>query len=132
MRRPGQVAKGAGDILFGLFSIPLEGLVLISPAYAQGAPGGEAGWAGMLPIVLMFVLLYFMLIRPQQKRAKEHQAMLSKLAAGDEVVTGGGIVGKIREINDNFVSLEVADGVCITVQRGQVTSLVPKGTYKGA
>jgi len=100
-------------------------------ATADDSQGGSA-----LPTLILFLLIpvamYFLLIRPQQKRAKEHQAMLSKLASGDEVVTAGGIVGKIREINDNFVSLEVADGVCITVQRSQVTSLVPKGTYKSA
>ena len=107
---------------------------LIADVQAQAAgtppPGGGVGQIAIL--VIFVVVFYFLLIRPQQKRAKEHQAMLSKLASGDEVVTAGGIVGKIREINDNFVSLEVADGVCITVQRSQVTSLVPKGTYKSA
>jgi preprotein translocase subunit YajC len=107
---------------------------LISDAQAQAAgaapPGGGLGQIVIL--VIFVVVFYFLLIRPQQKRAKEHQAMLSKLSAGDEVVTAGGIVGKIREITDSFVSLEIAEGVCITVQRGQVTSLVPKGTYKGA
>ena len=130
MRRPGQVAKGAGAILFGLFSIPLEGLVLISPAYAQGAPGGEAGWAGMLPIVLMFVLLYFMLIRPQQKRAKEHKAMTDALQKGDEVVAAGGVVGRVTKVSDAYVSLEIAPNVEVNIQRPAVQMLLPKGTYK--
>ena len=81
---------------------------------------------------LFVVIFYFLLIRPQQKKQKEHQAMLGKLAAGDEVVTAGGILGRIIEIGDNFVTLEIADGVRIKVQRFQVTSLVPKGTLKGA
>ena len=81
---------------------------------------------------LFVVIFYFLLIRPQQKKQKEHQAMLGKLAAGDEVVTAGGILGRIVEIGDNFITLEIADNVRIKVQRFQVTSLVPKGTLKGA
>ena len=81
---------------------------------------------------LFVVIFYFLLIRPQQKKQKEHQAMLGKLAAGDEVVTAGGILGRIVEVGDNFITLEIADGVRIKVQRFQVTSLVPKGTLKGA
>jgi len=106
--------------------------LLISDAQAQvagaAAPGG--GMGQIVILVVFVVVFYFLLIRPQQKRAKEHQAMLGKLGVGDEVVTGGGIVGKIHEINDTFVTLEVAENVRIKVQRGQVTSLVPKGTYK--
>jgi preprotein translocase subunit YajC len=81
---------------------------------------------------LFVVVFYFLLIRPQQKKQKEHQAMLGKLAAGDEVVTAGGILGRIVEISDNFITLEIADNVRIKVQRFQVTTLVPKGTLKGA
>ena len=81
---------------------------------------------------LFVVIFYFLLIRPQQKKQKEHQAMLGKLAAGDEVVTTGGIVGRIVEISDNFITLEISEGVRIKVQRFHVTSLVPKGTLKGA
>ena len=81
---------------------------------------------------LFVVIFYFLLIRPQQKKQKEHQAMLGKLAAGDEVVTAGGILGRIMEISDNFLTLEIAESVRIKVQRFQVTSLVPKGTLKGA
>ena len=82
-------------------------------------------------LVVFVVVFYFLLIRPQQKRAKEHQAMLSKLATGDEVVSAGGILGRVVDIGDSFVTIEIADGVRIKVQKGQVTSLVPKGTYKG-
>ena len=109
--------------------------LLISEAQAQAVGGAGPGGGGIgqiLILVVFVVVFYFLLIRPQQKRAKEHQAMLSKLAAGDEVVTAGGIVGKIHEISDSFVTLEIADGVRIKVQRSQVTSLVPKGTYKSA
>jgi preprotein translocase subunit YajC len=84
----------------------------------------------MLP--LMLVAFYFLLIRPQQKRAKEHQALLSKLAAGDEVVTAGGILGRVTDVGDAFVSVEIADGVRIKLQKSQITQLVPKGTYKSA
>ncbi len=78
------------------------------------------------------VIFYFLLIRPQQKKQKEHQAMLGKIAAGDEVVTAGGILGRVIEVGDQFITLEIADNVRIKVQRFQVTSLVPKGTLKGA
>ena len=106
---------------------------LISPAYAQaaGAPAG-AGYSQILILVVFVAIFYFMLIRPQQKRQKEQQAMLAKLASGDEVVTSGGILGRITEVGDSFVTLEVADGVRIRVQRGQVSQLMPKGTLKGA
>jgi preprotein translocase subunit YajC len=86
----------------------------------------------MLLLPLMLVAFYFLLIRPQQKRAKEHQALLSKLAAGDEVVTAGGILGKVTDVGDSFVTVEIADGVRIKLQKSQITQLVPKGTYKSA
>src|SRR5262249_17368998 len=95
------------------------------------APAGSP-YGFMLMMVAFVVIFYFMLIRPQQKKAKEHQAMLSKLAAGDEVVTSGGILGKIVEVGDSFVTVEVADGVRLKVQKIQVTSLMPKGTLKSA
>jgi preprotein translocase subunit YajC len=106
---------------------------LISPAYAQAtgvAPGGQL--APLLMMVVFVVIFYFLLIRPQQKKAKEQQAMIAKLAAGDEVVTAGGVLGKVTEVGDAFVTVEVADGVRIKVQKFQVVSLVPKGTLKGA
>ena len=108
---------------------------LIPDAMAQ-TPGGAApagsqfGFIGVM--VLVFVFMYFMMIRPQQKKQKEHQVMLSKLAAGDEVVTSGGIVGRVTEVSDNFVTIEISDAVRIKVQRYHVTSLVPKGTLKGS
>ena len=106
---------------------------LISPAYAQaaGAPAGAA-FPQILILVVFVAIFYFMLIRPQQKRMKEQQAMLSKLASGDEVVTSGGILGRITDVGESFVTLEVADGVRIRVQRAQISQLMPKGTLKGA
>ena len=105
--------------------------MLITPAFAQGAAGGaESGWAGLLPIILMFVLLYFMLIRPQTKRAKEHKAMTEALQKGDEVVAAGGMIGRITKVSDAYVSLEIAPTVEISVQRAAVQMLLPKGTIK--
>ncbi len=104
--------------------------MLISPAFAQGVTGGDAGWAGLLPIVLMFVLLYFMMIRPQMKRAKEHKSMTEALQKGDEVVTTGGLLGKITKVSDAYITLEVASGIEINVQRPAVQTILPKGTLK--
>lgn len=104
----------------------------ITPAWAQAA-GSTAGTLGtILPLVLIFVVFYFLLIRPQTKRAKEHREMVGKLAAGDEVVTNGGILGRISEVGEHFITLEVASQVAIRVQRVQIAQLVPKGTFKGA
>ncbi len=107
--------------------------LLISDAHAQAAGAAQPS-AFQMPIlmVLMLGVMYFLLIRPQQKRAKEHTNMLSKLAAGDEVVTSGGILGKVTEVSDGFLTIEIADGVRIKVQKSQVSQLVPKGTYKSA
>lgn len=106
---------------------------IISPAYAQAAGGSASGGFSQILILVVFVaIFYFMLIRPQQKRMKDQQAMLSKLASGDEVVTSGGILGKITEVGEVFITLEIADGVRIRVQRTQITQLMPKGTLKGA
>ena len=105
---------------------------LIPEAYAQAgaaSPGGQP--APLLMMVLFIVIFYFLLIRPQQKKAKEHAAMLGKLAAGDEVVTAGGILGKVVAVGDGFVTIEIAESVQIKVQKFQVSSLVPKGTLKG-
>jgi len=108
--------------------------VLISNAFAQAAPAASQGFDmfQMLPLVLMFVLLYFLMIRPQSKRAKEHRAMLAGLQKGDEVVTAGGTLGKVTKVGDNFVSVEIAPNVEIQVQRPSITTLLPKGTVKGA
>ena len=105
----------------------------ITPAWAQAAPGGTASTlTTILPLVLIFVVFYFLLIRPQTKRAKEHREMVGKLATGDEVVTTGGILGRISEVSEHFVTLEVAANVAIRVQKFQVAQLMPKGTFKGA
>ena len=106
---------------------------LIPPAWAQGVPptaGSQIPF--ILLMVAIFVMFYFVLFRPQQKKQKEHQALISKLAAGDEVVTSGGLLGKITEVGDSFVTIEVADGVRIKVQKFQVSALMPKGTLKSA
>ena len=104
---------------------------MIGTAYAQaaGAPGQGDTLMGLLPIILMFVILYFLMIRPQMKKAKEHKTMLEGLQKGDEVVAVG-IVGKITKIDDNYVGLEVADNVVIQVQKQAVNQLLPKGTIK--
>jgi preprotein translocase subunit YajC len=105
--------------------------VLISSAYAQApAAGGDAGLMSFLPIILMFVLLYFLMIRPQMKRAKETKAMIEALQKGDEVVTAGGIVGRISKIGEQYVSLEIAPDTEISVQKAAVQMLLPKGTLK--
>jgi preprotein translocase subunit YajC len=107
---------------------------LIPDAMAQATGGAPAG-GGAMPFIMMavfVVIFYFLLIRPQQKKQKEHQAMLGKLAAGDEVILAGGILGRIIELGDQFLTIEIADNVRIKVQRFQVTTVVPKGTLKGA
>ncbi len=110
--------------------------VFISEAFAQAAPAAAAdslfggGITGMLPIILMFVVLYFVMIRPQMKRQKEAKAMIDALAKGDEVVTTGGMIGKITKIGESFLSVEIASGVEIQVQRGAVVQVLPKGTVK--
>ncbi|HEY8052688.1 MAG: preprotein translocase subunit YajC [Steroidobacterales bacterium] len=106
---------------------------LISDAWAQAAPGAPGGQFQFALIMAAFIaLFYFMLIRPQSKRAKEHQALIGKLATGDEVVTTGGLLGKIAEVGDTFLTLEVADGVRVKVQKVQIAQLMPKGTLKSA
>jgi preprotein translocase subunit YajC len=106
---------------------------LIASAHAQAAPGSAQSLIGTVgPMILIFVVFYFLLIRPQAKRAKEHKAMVSALATGDEVVTSGGMLGKVTEAGEQFLTVEVADGVRVKVQRHTVTSVLPKGTYKNA
>lgn len=111
--------------------------LLVSDAMAQSSTGGAAsalgGGYGQIVILVVFVaIFYFLLIRPQQKRAKDQQAMLSRLSTGDEVVTTGGILGRITDVGDSFITLEIAEGVRIKVQKAQVTALMPKGTLKSA
>jgi preprotein translocase subunit YajC len=107
--------------------------MLIENAYAQGAAaagGIESQIMGMLPLILMFVVLYFLMIRPQMKRQKETKAMIEALQKGDEVVTAGGVAGRITKLHDAWMTIEIADGVDIVVQRSAVTTALPKGTLK--
>ena len=106
---------------------------LIASAHAQAAGGAQPNaLLQMLPLVLIFVVFYFLLIRPQAKRAKEHKAMVAALGAGDEVVIAGGVLGRIIETGDQFLTVEIANGVQVKVQRHTVTSVLPKGTLKSA
>ena len=106
--------------------------MFISNAYAQAAaPAGAAGGLmSFLPIILMFVVLYFLMIRPQMKRQKEQKAMIDALTKGDEVVTAGGLVGKVSKVGDAYIHLDVANGTEIIMQKAAVTMLLPKGTVK--
>ncbi|MFT3757355.1 preprotein translocase subunit YajC [Thauera sp.] len=105
--------------------------MLISNAYAQAAGSDPTGGLmGLLPLILMFIVLWFLMIRPQMKRAKEHKAMVEGLAKGDEVITGGGIAGRVTEVGDSFVQVEVAANTVIAVQKQAVASVLPKGTLK--
>ncbi len=103
---------------------------LISPAYAQAAAGASNPLFQFLPLVFLLVLFYFMLIRPQMKRGREHKDMLGKLAKGDEVITTGGLAGTVREIGENFVTVEISDGVNVKMQRSAIGSVMPKGSLK--
>ncbi|HKA43428.1 MAG TPA: preprotein translocase subunit YajC [Burkholderiales bacterium] len=105
--------------------------MLISPAFAQGTgatPGG--GFESMILIVMMFGVLYFMMIRPQMKRAKEQKAMIEALQKGDEVITTGGILGRIVKLSEGYVTLEIAPDVEVQAQRASVQLVLPKGTIK--
>ena len=104
--------------------------MIISPAFAQAAPSGDSGFIGLLPIVLMFVLLYFLMIRPQMKRAKETKAMIEALQKGDEVITSGGVIGRITRIGEAYIGVEIAPNIEVNVQKGAVQVLLPKGTIK--
>ncbi len=104
--------------------------MFISSAYAQTASpaGGTDSFLGLLPIVAMFVVLYFIMIRPQMKKQKEHKAMVEALAKGDEVVIAGGVLGRVAKLGDSYLHVEVASGVELQVQRGAVVQVLPKGT----
>lgn len=108
--------------------------MFISNAYAQSAgsadPGLMANLSTFLPLILMFVVMYFLMIRPQQKRAKEQKAMMDALVKGDEVITAGGILGKVSKVNETYVTIEVAQNTEIVVQKHSITTLLPKGTLK--
>ncbi len=106
--------------------------MFISNAFAQTAAtgGAESSLMSLLPLVLMFVVLYFIMIRPQMKKQKEMKAMIEALAKGDEVVIAGGVIGRIAKLGDSFLGVEVANGVELQVQRGAVVQVLPKGTFK--
>jgi preprotein translocase subunit YajC len=102
-------------------------------AYAMGAPGGGGGAGGMmsfLPIILIFVIFYFLLIRPQQKRAKDHKALLSNLKVGDQVLTGGGIYGRVTGLRDDIITVEISDKVRVKVNRGSIGAVVKQDVMK--
>lgn len=104
---------------------------LIQNAWAEGAAAAPTpSIVDFLPLVFIFVVFYFLLIRPQSKRMKEHKALVENLSKGDEVVTNGGLLGKVMEVGDNFLLLEVADGVQFRVQKQAVSTVMPKGTMK--
>lgn len=106
--------------------------MFISPAYAQGLGGGD-GFSTLVPLVLIFAVFYFLLIRPQQKRAKMHREMLGNIRRGDKIVTGGGILGKVIKVRDNDeLDVEIAEGVKIRVQRGGVSGVMAKPGAPGA
>jgi preprotein translocase subunit YajC len=111
---------------------PTEDYMLINTAFAQGsgAPAGGSGMESLILIVLMFGVLYFLMIRPQMKRAKEHKTMVEALQKGDEVIAAGGILGRISRINESYVTLQVAENVEVQVQRPAIQLVLPKGTIK--
>jgi len=111
--------------------------VFISSAFAQTAPAAAAAGSdlqsslmSMLPLVLMFVVLYFVMIRPQMKKQKEHRSMIEALAKGDEIATAGGLIGKVAKLGDSYLTLEIATGVEVQVQRSAVVQVLPKGSIK--
>ncbi|MDB5801415.1 MAG: yajC [Rhodocyclales bacterium] len=106
--------------------------MFINEAWAQTAVPGGADIMSMLPIILMFIVLYFVMIRPQMKRAKEHKAMVEAIQKGDEVIAAGGVLGRVTKVADNYVTLEIAANVEIRVQRPAVQLVLPKGTIKSA
>ena len=105
--------------------------LLISPAWAQAGAQADP-ITSFLPLIIIFVLFYFLLIRPQQKRQKEHKNMVEALEVGQEVVTGGGVLGKVTDVSDLWITVEVASGVSLKVQRQTIAALMPKDTIKNA
>jgi preprotein translocase subunit YajC len=103
---------------------------LISPAYAQAEQQSPLGM--FLPLIVIFAIFYFLMIRPQNKRQKEHRELVAALASGDEVVTAGGVLGKVTAVGEQFLDIEIAPNVSIKVQRHTISAVMPKGTVKGA
>jgi len=102
----------------------------ISDAMAQDAAAGDPGVANLVFMVVLFAVFYFLLLRPQMKRAKEHKKMTEALSKNDEIVTNGGIAGKVKKVDDSFIKLQIAEGVEVQVQRNAVASVLPKGSLK--
>ncbi|ADZ90817.1 preprotein translocase subunit YajC [Marinomonas mediterranea] len=105
-------------------------IALISPAYAEGGAPADAGIFNIVLLVGFVIIFYFLMWRPQAKRAKEHRNLIASLAKGTEVVTSGGILGKVTKVDDNYIVLEVSDEVEMKFQKASVTSVLPKGTLK--
>jgi preprotein translocase subunit YajC len=105
---------------------------LISPAFAQAAGQQPSPWSPLIMLAIFFAVFFFLVIRPQMKRAKEHRTMVSALAKGDEVITTGGIAGRIDDVSESFITVEISDGVRVKVQKQAVTVVLPKGTLKSA
>lgn len=104
----------------------------IASAYAQaGAPAQPSMWPSLIMLILFFGIFYFLLIRPQQKRMAEHRKMVDALSRGDEVVTNGGLLGRVEDVGESFLTVELADNLKVKVQKHAITSVVPKGTYRG-
>ena len=104
--------------------------IFFENAWAQGGATGGDSFLSFLPLIIIFVVFYFLLNRPQSKKQKEHQEMISSLEVGNEVVTAGGVLGKIKEINEQYVQLQISENVIIKVQRHTIGALMPKGTIK--
>lgn len=104
----------------------------VSPVFAQAAAPGSTGSSimGFLPLIVLFIVFWFLMLRPQMKRSKEHREMLGKLQKGDEIVTSGGIAGAVEDLGESFVTVQIADGVRVKLQRSAIASVLPKGTLK--
>lgn len=105
-------------------------MFLISDALAEGGAPPGGGYEMIVMIVMFFAIMYFMIIRPQQKRAKDHQKLITSLSKGDEVVTSGGMLGKILKVGENSVQVEISEGVAIKLQKSSISSVLPKGSLK--
>lgn len=104
----------------------------VNNAYAQGSGAAAPGMGDFVFLILLFVIFYFLLLRPQMKKAKQHRKLVSELSKGDEVVTVGGVLGRITNVGDDFITLEIAEGLEVKVQRQSVAAAMPKGTIKAA